>query len=77
MTELVRNTMYKFAKIYSNKGNFDKTGISILDEKIIMPRDIINAGSWLGFIVGFTFCYKMLVDQEKFEDIDDNSTESR
>jgi hypothetical protein len=60
MNKLTEAFMYKFAKMYANKGNFTKTGIPILDERLSLPRDCHNAGSWFGFIAGFKLCYALM-----------------
>lgn len=53
--------MYRLAKIFANKSN-GKTGISIMDDKIVLPSQIGNAGLWIGFVVGFRMCYKIMQD---------------
>ena len=46
------NKKEDLAKLYANKMN-SKTGNPILDEVIILPKGIIDVGSYRAFIVGF------------------------
>ncbi len=67
MNKLLEAQMLRYAKMYSNMGNFTKTGIAILDSKPSLPRDCLNPGGWFGFVIGFKMCYFILTNAKDVE----------
>lgn len=62
MLGFYERAMYSLAEKYANKMN-GSSGNKELDEirsKANVPRNVMDAGSYLGFVVGFTVCYRLL-----------------
>lgn len=62
----IETIMLEMAKLYANKLN-SKANLSILDEKLTLPRGVYDAGLWFGFMAGFKMCYKIQQERIKNE----------
>lgn len=62
MLGFYERTMYILAEKYANKmnGSSSNKELDEIRNKTTVPRNVMDAGSYLGFIVGFTLCYKLL-----------------
>lgn len=58
MTKEEYDNMLTLANKLANSGN-TKTNDAVLDSTLVIPRNTINAGLWLGFVKGFMYAYKL------------------